>query len=637
MTTFAEILTQAQSYASNTLTGAYNQLQNALAVLGSLVDPGGPNPPSIAIVVPEPFEPGEAPLYNGTRWSGPTLEVSAPVLQNLPSLVFTDIPPREPTTIEFVEPVRPTGGPSSDIIGPAPNVGETLVVPPAPNLLAEIRSIPVPNITPITVDSPPPYVAPPFTGIRPNITVTTPTDLDITFRNAFQASSQEQIAVSQEALEAFLDRDFPQFREAIATLEAKLATFLAGGTALSEEVEDRIFSRLQDKISTDGQRARDAALEDYRRAGWTMFAPTLAANLAKVEQDMRDNLGRGATEIAIKQAELEQDNVKYALAQTITFRQTALSAAMQFYSGVIQSNGQAIEYAKGVVQAIVATYEVATKIAEIQVRIYEGDARVFEARLKGAMAVIEAYKAKIDGLLAQADVDTALVNQYKARIEAVQAEATVYRATIEGLSAQAQIKRLFVEIYQARTSAYVAQVNAQTAQWQAYEAATRGETARINALKAQEEIALAQVQAQVEIVKARTMQVDAIARANQATVSVYTAQVQAFSALVDAEAKAIQAEVSSFDATLRAYVANCQAQSEHSKAEVAGFQVSHQAMIETAKLYYQNLIERSKIHLDKIKAAASIHAEGAKEYAEVAKAALSGMNTVASDQTSRTE
>lgn len=636
-TSFDLILANGQAYVNSILGGALGKIQEALGVLGNLSDGHEQNIPTINIQTPETFDPGDGPVYSGSHYFRRELTATAPTLLNMPSLVFRAAPAHRDQVIEYNDPIRPSARPDRSPLGSVPDVGVDIDIPEAPDLLGEVRTIIAPTITPITIPDAPPYRDPDFRGQRPTIRQSAPTNLDETFRTAFDSSASSMRAINQSELEAFLNRDFPGFRAGLASLETKISEFMAGGTALTTSVQDAIYTRLLDKTHAESRRSKDSAIAEFARAGQVLVGPIIARQIQVIDQSGRDNDARGAADLAIKISELEMQHLQFAMTASAQLRQVAMSAALQYYSGVIQTHGEAINYAKGVVQAVVDAYGIAARIAEAEARLYEADARVYEARQRGAIAVIDGYKATVQGLEAQANVNRAQVDAYKARIDGVQAEANIYTSIVQALTARAQIRRLQVDIFQAKINGFVAETNGYTAEWEGYAAASRGEAARIDALKVVEQSFLAQVQAFEAEVRAKSVEIEAVAKSNQAATAAYQSQIEAFKALVMAEGEAVKAEVESFSEQLKAYVAKCQAFAEKSKANIAAYSAGHQAMIETAKLFYQNLIEKAKIHESRVEAAGKILQAGAGIYAEVAKSALSGMTTLAADTTSRSE
>jgi hypothetical protein len=488
----------------------------------------------------------------------------------------------------------------------------------------------LPVIIPIDIPDAPVYQAPSFDGVRPIFDAIPPSDLDRTYRTTYDTIAPAMRNAITAEFDAFLDREFPNFRTGLQAIEDRLATYLQGGTALTPAIEDAIYARMQDKVNAEGRRTTAKNWSEAARAGHTIPPQMLLNIQMEADQAGRDNLARAAAEIAIDQAKREQENLQFAVKQSTELRKIAIDAGLSYYGHLVQLNGQALEYVRSLVDTIVKVYDLKARYAEIQTRIYEADARVYEARQRGAMAVIEAYRALIAGEEAKASVNRAQVDLYRSRIEAVQAEASVYRTLVEALGLQVSIKKLEVELYDSRVRAFGSQVNAYTARWQGYEAGVRGESAKVQASAEGVKAFATQVTAYAETVRAKAAGITALSSINESKVRVYHEQIEAFRALTMGQAEAIRAEVESFDATIKGFIAKANAISEKSRAEIASYEAGMRAVIATVEIFMEELRESDKMRLARAEGMAKISVSVADIYGRVAGAAVSGMNSLVS-------
>lgn len=631
MTVAEDLIADARTHATDTTTAAIAAMAAAWSVLQGLGAGPPTYPPSIRIDVPSVGDPGDVPVYTGSTFESRTFDGVRPNLFALPDLALPAAPGEPPEVLEYDPPARPEGEPNADLLGSPPAVNDELEVPAAPDLLSEISGIQKPTLINITVPTAPTYSEPEFLATRPVLNATAPTDLDVMMRDQYSTISPVMRDAVASQFDAFMDREFPAFRTGMAAIEERLATYLEGGTALSTAIENALYNRTLDKTNADATRANQKAWGEAARAGFQVPSAILLAQLIDLDQERRNANARAAIDIAIEQAKLEQQNLQFAVTQSSNLRQIALNAAIAYYNGLVQINGQALEYARSVVDAYVKSFDIAAKYAEMQARIYEAEARVYEARLKGALGAIEAYIARVRGLEAQANINMAQVNAYRARLEAVQAEAAVYKSSVDAVTAQAQIERLKVELYQARVQGYTAQVNALSARYNGYEAAVRGEAAKVQASAEAVRAFSAKVQAYGEVVKAKTAELESRTRGNESLIRAYQVDVEAYAALSRAEAEGVRAEIDSFSATVHAYTAKAQAISEKSRAEIAAYQTGLQAMMEQAKLFLEHLRQGNALDVARVTGMANVAVAAGNVYAAQAQAALAGMNTLAAD------
>lgn len=630
MSTVDLLITDARNFAALQLDNADNASSSARAALAAVSEGGVYQAIPVKIEAPIVLDPGTPPQYAGKRYDSKTFNKSLGGIREVGDPHIEPTYGAAPDIATFTQPSKPAG-PNADetLLQNAPTV-TTIPVPTAPDLLAEINGITKPDIISITIPDAPIYTAPEFTGTRPVFDVAMPTGLDATMRTQYQTISPIMRDAVTSQIDAFIDREFPNYRAGMAKIEDRLNTYLAGGSALSPEIENAIYARTLDKTNREGKRAADTAWKDAAKAGFTMPTAYLLAKKQDIDQLRRDNNARAAIDIAVKQAELEQHNLQFAVTQSANLRQLAITSALNYYSGLVQINGQALEYSRSIVDAIVKSFDIAARYSEVQTRIYEAEARIFEAKLRGAMAIFDAYNAKIRGLEAQANVNGAQVNAYRARLEAVQAEANVYRAEVDASLAKATIERAKVDIYQARVQAYAAQVNASTAAWQGYVAACNGESAKVSASAEAVRGWTAKVQAYAAEVSAKGVEIQAIAGANDARARAFSAEAGAFSAQVQAESSSVQAEINSFDATLRSYVAKANVILERSKAQIHSYEISLRQLEVQSQLQFQYLQEANHMRIAKATGMAQIQQALSNTHGQSAQAALSGMNSLAS-------
>lgn len=635
MPTASDIIDDARNYASNTLASAVTAMNAAAAALNSLSTGGSISIGKAPIVQPPiPGDPGDVPEYQGIHLSPDTFLDKAPLLQTVPVLVLPNDPKPPPDDLVYVAPLVPSGiTPDSNLLTGIPTINDLPPLPVMPDLQSEIAGIAAPVLAPIDIPDAPTYAAPEFLGQAPSFTATMPTDLDLAFKSNYETISPIMVDAVNAQLDAFLDDKFPEFRTAMAAIEDRLATYLAGGSALAPAIEDAIFNRTRTKLNADAQRAMKEVLGKGARAGFSMPSPMLMSQLQDVDQDRRNNNAKAATDIAIKQAELEQANLQFAVKTSTELRKVAMDATMSYCGHLVGLNQQALQFARDVVDFIVKAFDIAARYAETQARIYEADAQVYRAKLEGALAVIHAYEAAVNAELAKANVNRATVDAYTARINAVRAEADVYRSAVEAVVSLASLERIKVELYDAKVKAFGSQVNAFTAQWQGYEAAVKGQSARMEVNVAHSREYEASANAYSAIVRGRGEAVRAASDSNRQLIEAYRAKVDAFAALQHAKAESVQIDVAAYRATIEAFIAKATAIAEHTKADVSIYEVALRGLIEEAKLQLAWVAERGHLNVERAKGLTTIGESIGASFGRVAEATLNGMNSLAATVT----
>jgi hypothetical protein len=505
------------------------------------------------------------------------------------------------------------------------------VVPVPPDFQAHLALIEKPIITPITVPPPPSWVEPPFLGVQPSPPPPPPANLGDILRDGFlEGSAIMRDAIAAE-IDAFIDRMFPAHRANLAAVEAKLAQYLQGGTAVNPAIEDQIYYRAQDKTNDDAAKAAKAAIKRAAQMGHTVVAATIYGEVGAIDAERRKANARVASDIAIKVFELEQQNMQFAITNCIALRKVAIDAGMAYYNGLITLNGHALQYATAIVDSIVKVYELAAKYSEIQVRIYEAEAAIYKVKLEASLAVFEVYKAQLAALEAVASINKSMVEVYRAQIDAVTAEANCYKAQIDGVTAQAELEKAKVDLYRARVAAYGEQVNADVARWRGYEALVHGQTAKIGAGAEEWKSYSVRLGAWETEIKGRTEEITSRIRVNEALISQFKAEWDGYSAAARAEGDSVQAEVASYKATVDAYSAGAHAQAEYYRATIARYSAILQGIIEDSRLIAEELRGRNQVEAAKAAAISGIANASAEVYGKTAAAAVAGMNTLAAE------
>ena len=475
---------------------------------------------------------------------------------------------------------------------------------------------------------------PAFTAVTPTDTTVAPTNLDTTFGNAYSGAAPSMVTMVNGYVDAMLTQRNPQYNAQMAAIEAQLTKYLAGGTGLNAAVENAIYARAQSKNDAEARRVRDAAYAEAASRGFTLPSGALMSAMQTARQAGADNNAKAATEITVLQAEMEQKNLQFAVTTSTALRTTVLNATLSYMQNLNQLNGQAIDYAKTILSSILEMYNTSVKAYSVKLDGYKAEAAVYETRLKAAMAGIELYKAEIQALEAMTQVDKTRVDVYRARIDSLTALSNVYRAQIEAVQGRASLEKLKLDLFQTQVQTYTAQVQGKNAEWQGYTAAINGQQAKaqiyatqVQAFGAQVNAYKADIEAKAEVVKATATTNDARARQYSATMQGYQTVVQARGQVASTTLENQRQQVVAFQAQTQAAIGNAQVQNEYYKA-------TSMVAIENAKLAIYTAFQDADVKRAYSASLAQLHTANAQIYGNLAGAALAGMNTLASENTS---
>lgn len=220
----------------------------------------------------------------------------------------------------------------------------------------------------------------------------------------YQGTSEEITAMLADGLTYFLTTYFP-LGEELALARAWVARALStGGTGLNPEIEDQIWQRERARLLKDAARATAQAASTWAARGYPLVPGGLAGQVEKIDQDARDKIAQSSRDIAIKQAEMELENIRFAVEKAISMRTVAIQAAGDYLRALALGPQLGAELATSLAsaktsmaQALTAMYQAEVAAVEIPVRvaIAEANANV-ELRKANLSAAVETIRARVE-------------------------------------------------------------------------------------------------------------------------------------------------------------------------------------------------------------------------------------------------
>lgn len=574
-----------------------------------------------------------------------SIDTTVPVLDtitlDLPAepanaLLFTDISPFDAGLAPLFDGVSPTiTMPTSpnqvaDFLQTMPSLNTSVVFPDPPSALLN-PLIDAPVLPARAEPTAPQVLLPGFFAVAPTDTTVAPTNIDLTYANAYASAAPSTVAMLEGYVDAMLAKRNPRYAEQMAAIEAQLATYMAGGTGLKPAVENAIYERARNKNDAEARRVRDSALTDAAARGFTIPGGALLSAIQQARQAGADNNAKASSDIVVMQAEMEQKNLQFAVTTSTGLRVSLLSATLSYHQNLTTINGQALEYAKTVMSAIIEVYNTAVKAFTVKLDAYRADAVVYETRLKAAMSGIELYRAQIASLEALANVDKSKVDIYRARIESLTSLSNVYRAQIEAVQGRVGLEKLKLDVFQAQVQAYSTQVQAKSAEWQGYTAAIGGQTAKAQMYASQVQAYSSQVNGYKATVEAKSEIVRAQVAVNQARATQYQALMNGYQTVVQARGEKARTQIQAQGQVILAYQAKIQAAIGNAQVQQGYYRAVSEVAVQNAQ---GNLkaqlggIESQRAYGQTI---AQLGTANATIYGNLASSAMAGMNTLAAE------
>ncbi len=298
----------------------------------------------------------------------------------------------------------------------------------------------------------------------------------------------------------------PEYASALLTaLQQVITTRLGGGTGLDPAVEQAIWDRARDR-ETKIALGNEADIQRTSEAlGFSLPAGVVADQIRAAQQGYYDKLAGLSRDIAIKQADLEQENLKQAVEQGI-----ALEAKLIDYS--YQLERLTFEAAKEQAQNAIAIYNGQIEQYKALLSAYQVYSEAYKTIISAEMAKVDVFKSLIAAEQAKADINRALIEQYKAQIEASMTQVEIFKAEVGAAKTLVEIEGLKISAAGEQIKAFVATVNAETAKVEAYKAGIEAEVSKVQVYKVKADVFATESNVQIEAAKASIASNDALVR-----------------------------------------------------------------------------------------------------------------------------
>lgn len=103
-----------------------------------------------------------------------------------------------------------------------------------------------------------------------------------------------------------------------------------GGTGIPAAVENQIWQRARDNVQRSSMQAQNSAYVDFSSRGFSLPPGALTARLDGIRTEGMLKLAESSRDTAIKQVEIEIENIKFAVNLAIDARLKALAAAADY-------------------------------------------------------------------------------------------------------------------------------------------------------------------------------------------------------------------------------------------------------------------------------------------------------------------
>jgi hypothetical protein len=407
----------------------------------------------------------------------------------------------------------------------------------------------------------------------------------------------------------------------LTSLRTTLQSFLDGAaTGLDPDVEQAIWDRAREREDANSMRVGDEIRRSFASRGFELPQGAMATALMEAAQSTAQTNSGLSRDVAIKQAELEQQN-----------RQFSITASQQVESGLIQYTSQvaqrSFEAARFAAQIVVDVFNANINRYNAQVQAFNVEAQVFRVLTEQALAQLEIYRSKIEAQSLIGQINGQNLEIYKTQLEGVKTLADVYRSKVDAARAKSEVNKSITDKFLAEVRAYGEIVNAKGGEYDAYATRVGAEAKKADVFKAQADAFNAQVNAYRSTVDAKVAEKNAEIRINQEVpLETFRTKVQAFGEQVRGETGRIQGlgellrgRVATYDTKVRGATAQTQADVSEFEA-LADLKTREAALaIQEAQANIQTLLASTDLLSQTLKA-------GSQVSSQLAASALSAVN-----------
>ena len=278
---------------------------------------------------------------------------------------------------------------------------------------------------------------------------------------AAEAASVESLETFSDAIidklvplfTGFMSKYFPDDCDYLMKAQGWVCDALTnGGTGLNAAVEDQIWQRDRSRVLAEVRRARDEVLTTFAGRGFPI-PPGAALHLMRQSQvEAQNKIAQASRDVAIKQAELEIENVRFAVDKSIDLYVKALAAAA--------------DYMKALAVAPTSAMQVIPSVTDSQSKLISAASDYYRARLSASELLVNVASTNVENQL-KASVSeqenatrraiAAYENQVKASISAAEIKTN---AAVQLKEARARVEaQMYGSEVQAASSAYGSDVD----------------------------------------------------------------------------------------------------------------------------------------------------------------------------------
>lgn len=552
---------QFQSYGNQAIDAARQALSDMLTVIHLPESTAAPGLVSERVTYTGPYS---EPIWN-FKFNPPTWGVDRPTIGDIEIDTVSKFTGRAPNKITPNLPSRPNPVPVT-APGDAPVVSE-VIIPDAPIL----PNVSDPREWAIVLPVAPDINIEPFSATRPDGGSITKPSADFNWS------------------------EDPYTSETLDCVIARISDFCQGGVGIPDSVWEAIWAKENDRESRAGIKLIDEINEEWSDRGFQLPTGVQVSQTQEINQNLQHTAAGRSRDIAIREADLAIENLRFAVTQGIALE----SLQGSWYQATQQRLLEATRFAS---ELVISVFNAEVSFYNAQVQMYLADVQVYRIELEAELTELEVYKSELEGQKIIGDLNMQQVQMYTARIQALNIEIEQYNAILQGVKLTTEVDAIRIDAYRAEVQAYGERINAINSEYNGYATAMQGG-------KIEADIYSTNVQAYGTKVQAYSAQVDASAKKANTEVAIkklsletYNSDIQAFLAEMQGAVAELNANTESFDAEVKLYLAEI----DSLKVGLQAQTTNYQGALTQAQMITQTNIVNAQTNVQSAKAEADI-------------------------------
>ena len=410
--------------------------------------------------------------------------------------------------------------------------------------------------------------------------------------------------------------------EFMSALQALLKGRLLGGSGIAPEVEQKIWDRGRARLSEAANANIAEVLQNAEARGFAMPPGAVMAQIREAQKTALDKQAELTLDIAIKQADLEQANVKHAIEQGVQLESQLLQHANNMEQRAFEAARYLAQNAVEVYNSLVTQYRAGLEKYNTMVGAYK-------TMVDAERAKIENYRAEIEAESLKATINKTMIEEYRAQIEARTAVVALYGQELEAAKVHMDFERLRLSAYSERVQAYVAEVNAEGAKAEVFKAQLQSNQQLVDQYRAEVEAYSTRMEVASTQARTRADVYDAQMRGYASAVQAYASRVSAESERVRTLAGVEQLRLEGAKTQADQNIAVVGLQIENYKAQVGQYDALKSLALQQTKIVSDNYMALKSMVADAAKVGAQVNAQlAASAYGTIqANASVSGSDS----------